>query len=186
VTPALPLHTERLTLRRAVETDFDDLYSYYSQPGVCRYLLFDAVDEEGMQQRLARFMRTDEVADDADLPWQVVVEHEGRVIGDLVLWLKGPAPRSMAEIGWVFHPDAAGRGFATEAARALIDLAFTSAPLHRIFAQLDARNDASAQLCERLGMQREGYLRENYLSKGEWTDTLYYGLLRADWAALRD
>ena len=48
-------------------------------------------------------------------------------------------------------------------------------------AQLDARNTASARLCERLGMTLEAHLRQDWWSKGEWTDTLVYGLLADEW-----
>ena len=110
-----------------------------------------------------------------------MVEHEGVAIGDVMLRLTAGDPPSVAEIGWVVNPTYAGRGFATEAARALVDLGFRHYGLHRIFAQLDARNTTSARLCERLGMTREAQFRRDYWSKGEWTDSMIYGLLRDEW-----
>jgi RimJ/RimL family protein N-acetyltransferase len=80
----------------------------------------------------------------------------------------------------VFHPDHTGQGFATEAVRAVLGLAFDFYRMHRVVAQLDARNERSARLCERVGMRREGHLRQDWWSKGEWTDTLVYGLLAAE------
>jgi aminoglycoside 6'-N-acetyltransferase len=52
---------------------------------------------------------------------------------------------------------------------------------HRITASCDARNTASAAVLERLGMRREGHLRESTWAKGEWTDDLLYGLLHHEW-----
>ena len=52
---------------------------------------------------------------------------------------------------------------------------------HRITASCDPRNAASAAVLERLGMRREGHLRESTWAKGEWTDDLLYGLLRHEW-----
>ena len=65
----------------------------------------------------------------------------------------------------------------------MLDLGFRHYGMHRIQAQVESRNQASARLCERLGMQQEAHLRRNWLIKGEWTDTLVYGLLAEEFAA---
>ena len=96
------------------------------------------------------------------------------------------SPPAVAEIGWAFSPAHTGRGFATEAAMALVDLAFSHYPLHRLFANLDPRNTRSAALCERLGMTREAHLRRDFPAPdGTWTDSAIYGLLREEWAERR-
>ena len=179
--PTLPLRTERLVLRAAVPSDLPALLRYYGDPHVVRHLLHDVLDEAGMAERLAKFeanLAPVAVGDTLSL----VVEHDGAAIGDLMLHLTTGDPPSVAEIGWVMNPAYGGQGFATEAARAVIDLGFKQLGLHRIAAQLDARNDASAKLCERLGMTREAHFRQDFWSKGEWTDSLHYGLLRDEWA----
>jgi RimJ/RimL family protein N-acetyltransferase len=81
----------------------------------------------------------------------------------------------------VLDPRVAGRGIATEAARALVDLAFDHYGVHRVWAQLDARNEPSAALCERLGMRRESHKRRDFWSKGEWTDSYEYAVLAEEW-----
>ena len=105
------------------------------------------------------------------------------MIGDVVLWCSDDT-RLRAEAGWAFHPDVAGHGYATEAVRAVLDVAFGTYRMQRVFAQLDARNTPSARLCERVGMTREALLRRDWWGKGEWSDTMVYGLLREDWEAL--
>ena len=85
------------------------------------------------------------------------------------------------EIGFTLAPEHQGRGYATEAARLLIGYLFTTRGKHRITAYCDARNTASAAVLERLGMRREGHLRESTWAKGEWTDDLVYGLLHDEW-----
>ncbi len=62
----------------------------------------------------------------------------------------------------------------------MLELGFDHYGLHRVAAQMDARNIASARLAERAGMQREAHLRQDWWSKGEWTDTLIYGALASD------
>jgi RimJ/RimL family protein N-acetyltransferase len=79
------------------------------------------------------------------------------------------------------NPAVRGLGYATEATGLLVGYLFAGWDKHKITASCDARNTASAALLERLGMRREGHLRESTWAKGEWTDDLLYGLLHDDW-----
>jgi len=184
--PALPIRTERLLLRPFRSGDVEDALGYYGDPAVARYLLTEPHSRSDAERFVAeRSQQTDPRR--SGEPLVLAAEHDGRVIGDVVLILVGgelPAGQvpSIGEIGWSFHPDWGGRGLATEAARGMLDLAFGHYRLHRVKAQLDARNVASSRLCERLGMTREAHLRQDWWSKGEWTDTLVYGLLAEEWA----
>ncbi len=85
------------------------------------------------------------------------------------------------EIGYVVDPRFAGRGLASEGAVALCAMGFEIVGLHRIEAQCDARNVASARVMAKIGMRREAHLRENEFVKGEWTDGLVYALLADEW-----
>ena len=82
--------------------------------------------------------------------------------------------------GWVLDPDHGGRGFATEAVGAVLGQGFERHRLHRVSAQMGAGNIASAALARRVGMQQEAHLRQDWWSKGEWTDTLIFGMLATD------
>jgi aminoglycoside 6'-N-acetyltransferase len=179
--PALPLRTDRLVLRPYTAADVEQTYDYYRDPDVSRYLLTEPFDlDEAREVVSKRCLRVHPTQPGEALA--LVVEHDGQVVGDVMLELVGEQT-SIGEIGWVLHPLHAGRGFATEAAAALLALAFQHYGLHRVKAQLDARNTASARLCERLGMVKEAHLRQDWWSKGEWTDTLVYGLLADEWKA---
>lgn len=111
------------------------------------------------------------------------IEHSdiGRVIGDVMLYFRSAQHRS-GEVGWVLHPAYAGRGLATEAAHAVLHLAFDTLGLHRVVARVDTRNDASLRLCERLGMRREAHLVENEWFKGGWSDEINFALLEDEWS----
>lgn len=185
----LPLRTERLVLREVRDADVDAVLGYCSDDEVTRYLPFGSLDREGVQARMERW-RADlarDPADDPDRDWALtlVVDHDATVVGDVMLRLKAGEVMTLAEVGYVFSPAAGGRGLATEAARAIVDLAFEHLGCHRVFAQLDPRNTASARLCERIGMRHEALLRQDWWSKGEWTDTAVWGLLRSEWAIAR-
>ncbi|MGO1316086.1 MAG: GNAT family N-acetyltransferase [Cellulomonadaceae bacterium] len=175
---SLPLRTERLVLRVHEPADTEPLGAIYGRADVARFLIDPPWTPRDADRHAAeRLSRTDLFGPSGALA--LVIEHRRVVIGDVALWLTNREHR-VAEVGWVLDPAHGGRGYGTEAAAAVLDLAFTTYRLHRVVAQLDARNAASARLAERLGMRREAHLRQDWWSKGEWTDTLVYGLLDTD------
>jgi RimJ/RimL family protein N-acetyltransferase len=180
--PDYPLKTARLTLRPCVIGDLDALYDIQSRPEVTRYLLYGARDRGQVRKVLEDRIQADFLERDA-LDLAVVLPETGVLIGDVVLFLRSQEHRQ-GEIGYVFHPDYGGRGYATEAARALLGLGFEHYGLHRIVGRLDARNTASARVLERLGMRREAHFVRNEIVKGEWTDEVVYAMLEDEWRSL--
>lgn len=180
---SLPIVTDRLTLRSYRPDDLEPTLAYYSDPVVARYIPWEPWSREQATEHLERRIgRTGIIGLDSAL--SLVVEREGVVVGDVVLW---PTEETLSrgEVGWAFHPDAAGQGYATEAVRALIGVAFGVYRFRRLVAQLDARNTNSARLCERVGMTKEAHLRQDFWAKGEWTDNVIYGLLDEEWDKAR-
>jgi [ribosomal protein S5]-alanine N-acetyltransferase len=89
-----------------------------------------------------------------------------------------------AELGyWVGVPHW-GRGYMTEAVRAILDHGFRQHELRRIFARVYGHNAASARVCEKAGLAYEGTLREHEVRLGEVVDMQYYGILRREWSVL--
>ncbi|HET7450375.1 MAG TPA: GNAT family protein [Gaiellaceae bacterium] len=76
-----------------------------------------------------------------------------------------------------------GKGFATEAARAVVDWAFATAGMHRVVGRTEARNAASARVLEKLGMRLEAHFVENEWVKNEWQSELVYSVLDREWSA---
>ncbi|MDP3889764.1 GNAT family N-acetyltransferase [Nocardioides sp.] len=178
MTTGVTITTERLLLRTYRAGDAASLFDYYSQADVCRFLLHEPWDHEAAEQATReRMTRTSWERPQGAIA--LVVELDGLVVGDVAAWTTDDTGLR-AEAGWVFDPRHSGRGLATEAVGALFDLLFGRFRLHRVVAQMDARNLSSAHLCERLGMSLEARLRQDWWSKGEWTDTLIYGLLASD------
>jgi RimJ/RimL family protein N-acetyltransferase len=181
-----PLRTERLLVRTMSAQDVDDIHAYQSLPEVCRFLPFRPRTRDEVVEKVAKFSRALLLDRDGDF-WQLAIERAGdpgRVIGDLYFTIKSAASAT-CEIGWTLHPDFTGSGYMTEAATALLSIAFDEIGLHRASAMLDARNDSSAALCERLGMRREAHFREDLWFKGEWSDTAIYSILDREWAGRR-
>jgi RimJ/RimL family protein N-acetyltransferase len=178
-----PLRTERLVLRTMTADDVDDIHDYHSRADVCRYLMFEPRTRDEVGEKVAKFSTARELNGDGDY-WQLAIERagdSGRVIGDVYFAIKSVA-NATGEIGWILNPDFARQGYMTEAASAVLEIAF-GLGLHRVRAELDPRNTASVALCRRLGMREEAHCVENLWFKGEWGDTAVYAILDREWAA---
>ncbi|MDO5646263.1 MAG: GNAT family protein [Dermabacter sp.] len=172
------LRTDRLRLRLYGPGDAEWMHALYRQDSVARYLLEGPWSAEDAEERL-RERRERTGLDTEAKALAMVVEHEGVPVGDVSLWWTD-ADHRIVEIGWVLDPAHAGHGFASEAVSAALALAFGTYRAHRVAAQMDARNTRSAALAERVGMTREAHLRQDWWSKGEWTDTVIFGALGTD------
>src|SRR4051794_14314198 len=164
--PDFPVRTERLAIRPLTLDDVDSLHAYRSIPDVCRYVPFEPMSVDEISERIGRQWARRELTDEGQaFILGVEVVETGSIVGDVMLaW--SSREHATAEVGWVIHPDHEGRGYATEAAQALLGLAFDGIGVHRVMARLDERNDRSARLCRRLGMREEARLVENEWFKG--------------------
>jgi len=179
-----PKQTERLTLRMLADADVEALWRIRSQPDVSRWMTDLSTD-------LGRF--TEVAGGDEALRARVLIEHEGRVVGDLMLrvedsWaqaeVKEQGAGTKAEIGWCFDPAVQGRGLATEGVRELLRIAFAEVGLHRVVALCFADNTPSWRLMERVGMRREAYnVKDSLHRTGGWMDGMEYALLAEEWVA---
>ena len=183
IRPDYPIRTPRLTLRPYRADDFDALYDIQSRPEVTRYLLFGARNRDEVRQSLRERVAATELDDEGGtLILAVVLPETGGVIGDVVLFWRSREHR-LGEIGYIFHPDYGGQGYATEAAQVMLRLGFDELGLHRIIGRVDARNTASARVLERLGMRFEAHFIQNEIVKGEWTDEIVFAMLEDEWRA---
>ena len=160
----------------------DDLDAFAAQradPDVVRYLYDEPMTRAEAARRLAE-LRAELTCPDTWMNLAVELLDVGTVIGAVGLNLRSDVHRQ-AEIGYVFDRAASGRGYATEAVRAIVDLAFRGLGVHRVIARLDARNLPSARLCTRLGLREEAHLVESEFVKGEWCDELTYAVLDREW-----
>jgi RimJ/RimL family protein N-acetyltransferase len=186
LTPEYPIRTDRLLLRLYTPDDLDDVYDIQSRPDVTRYLYWGPRDREQARASLGLKIDSNRLKDEGDnLTLAVVLPETGRVIGDVMLiWVS--RDYRQGEIGYVFHPDHGGHGYATEAAEVMLRIGFEDLGLHRVIGRLDGRNTASARVLERLGMRREAHLVHNEFVKGEWTDEMIYAMLEHEWRAKTD
>jgi RimJ/RimL family protein N-acetyltransferase len=179
-----PLQSERLSIRPLTPDDLARHFAIYSNPEVVRYLYEEPFDFEAAREHLKRRCTIDLPSEGSWVNLGVEVRDGGVLVGEVGLALISVA-HAHCEIGYAFDPVYAGRGYATEAAAVMVELAFSALGAHRVSGRLDARNDASARVLERLGMRREGRLVENEYVKGEWTDEAIYAVLEDEWRAVR-
>jgi RimJ/RimL family protein N-acetyltransferase len=181
---AYPVTTERLIIRPLTGDDLARHHAMFSNPDVVRFLYEEPLNLQGAEEHLSRRCKVDLPQDGEWLNLGVEVAGEGVLIGEIGLAKLSETNRH-CEIGYVFDPAFSGHGYATEAAAFVVDVAFTVLNAHRVSACLDARNFASQRLLERLGMRREGHLKENEYVKGDWTDEAIYATLEDEWRTRR-
>ncbi|ADZ85877.1 GNAT family protein [Cellulosilyticum sp. ST5] len=171
------LETERLVIRRFKEEDWKDLYEYLSDEEVVRYEPYQAFSIEASQN---------EAKSRAESPafLAVCLKENNKLIGNIYF---AKQEFKTWEIGYVFNRSYQGRGYATEAANAVIAYGFNTRGARRIVAMCNPLNTASWRLLERLGMRREGHLKQNiYFKKDEkgnpiWSDTYEYAILKDEY-----
>jgi RimJ/RimL family protein N-acetyltransferase len=181
-----PIHTNRLVLRPFTLDDLDDLHAIQSRPDVARYLYWSPRSRAEVQAVLERKIEQTRLAVENDALCLAITlpgtATRAVVIGEISLWWRSVEHRQ-GEMGFVLHPDYQGRGFAAEAAAAVLELGFNKLKLHRMYGRTDARNAASAALMRRLGMRQEAHFIHNEWFKGEWGDELVFAILEDEWAA---
>lgn len=181
--PALPLRTERLVLRAFRDDDLEPLLAFHADPGAVRYVPYPPRDRATMASVLARKTASTVLRADGDLlEVAAVLPEDDLVIGDLLLVLRS-VEHATLEVGYIFSPAHGGRGYATEAVRALLDLAFDVLGARRVVARVDARNAASRALLTRLGLRHEAHLVENEWFKGELSSEDDFAVLSREWRA---
>jgi RimJ/RimL family protein N-acetyltransferase len=180
-----PVRTERLSLRPATPDDVEATWPHRGHPEASQWITRAPLSLEQHRR---------EFGTEESLAKTILIELDGEVIGDLMCqvedaWAQAEvrerAVGVQAELGWVLHPDHAGRGYATEAVREMMRICFEELGLRRVVALCFADNVSSWRLMERLGMRREQHtMRDSLHRSGEWLDGMGYAMLAEEWAEI--
>lgn len=172
--------TERLVLRHLEIQDVKALYQYRADPEIARFQSWEnytyETAEAFVQAQIAQ--KPDEPG--TWLQYAIALADSNQLIGDCAVHTLQAEPR-MVEIGYTLAPEHQGKGYIHEALGGLFGYIFDTLDKHKIIAFTDVRNSKSIRVLERMGMRREGYLLQNYWSKGSWTDEYQYALLASEW-----
>jgi RimJ/RimL family protein N-acetyltransferase len=169
--PPPTLQTERLTLRPITDDDLDALHAMLSDPEVMRY--WSSLPHTELQQT-RDWIAENRAGMAAGTSIEYGAVYQGKLIGRGTFW-------NGNEIGYLFDRAFWGQGFASEAMTAMIDFAFSCRDWVDIIADIDPRNEGSLKLLQRLGFERSGFKAKTFCIGGEWSDSLYLTLKKADW-----
>jgi RimJ/RimL family protein N-acetyltransferase len=185
--PTYPVETERLLLRPLHEGDVGALLAYHSKAEVHRFLPMAVMDDETVRWRIREgpWSRSTLEEEGQSLVLGIELAEDHEVVGDVMLLWSSDKDRS-GEVGYVLNPDHSGHGYATEAVRATLRLAFDDLGLHRVIARVDARNEPSLRLARRIGMRQEAHFIESLWHNDQWIDLVSFALLEGEWRAARD
>jgi ribosomal-protein-alanine N-acetyltransferase len=176
------LTTERLVLRDFVESDWEAVLAYQSDPRYLRFYPWEERTEVGVRAFVQMFIDQQHETPRSKFQLAITLRETGRLIGNCGLRRASPTA-FQADMGYELAPEEWGNGYATEAARCMLDFGFGELGLHRIWATCLAENTASARVLERIGMRQEGRMRQDQWMKGRWWDTLLYSILVDEWKA---
>ncbi|MDE3102247.1 MAG: GNAT family N-acetyltransferase [Chloroflexota bacterium] len=171
--------TERLRLREHDAGDLAALHGIASDPAVVEYLQFGPNEVSDTQVHLDQVMRDARAVPRRSYELVMTGRRTAELIGAVRLGMDREVDQS-ANLGYIVRRDLWGRGFATEAASAMVDYGFARLGLHRIWAICDVRNVGSRRVLEKLGMTREAHLREHLWVKGRWRDSYLYSILKQE------
>ena len=176
----MQIATERLTLREFGEEDWRAVLGYQRDPLYLRYYPWEDRSETDVRAFVDMFRDWQTEQPRRRFQLAIISRDDGGLIGNCGIRRK-PGNEWEADIGYELAPKWWGRGYATEAARAVVEFGFRDLGLKRISSWCIADNVASARVLERLGFTQEGRLRRSEYFKGRWWDTLLYALLAGEW-----
>lgn len=172
--------SERVILREMEEKDWIDVHKYASQEKVCQYQPWGPNSEWDSKEFVRRVLLDAQKENRSRFVFAVVSMENGEMVGAGEINVRNNANRA-GEIAYIMNPDYWGMGFATEVANLLIFFGFSQLNFHRIFATCDSRNSGSIRVLEKVGMTKEGRMREDLWIKDGWRDSLLYSKLEHDW-----
>jgi len=172
--PWFPIETPRLVLREFHDEDLADIHAYAATPLVSRFMTWGPNTVEDSRAFLDRAL-----AQQSDWPRKHVglaIARDGVVIGSIRLDLHDDE-NADADLGYTLSQEHWGQGLATEAAAAVINVAFGRLSLHRVWATCDVENTGSFRVMEKLGMRREAHFLKDRFIRGAWRDSYLYAIL---------
>ncbi len=178
----MELSTSRLILREFQDSDFQALSDLENDPEMQRFEREAIPTAEATRAYLQQAQQDAAERPRSHYYLAVTVKPQQGLIGRVVLKLNFKTIREW-EIGWAIRRDEWGRGYAAEAARELLRLAFGELNAHRVVAFCHAQNRQSVRVMEKIGMRPDGLLRQTRWLNKQWHDEWIYSILEREWKA---
>lgn len=176
--PIAPVKGARVVLREFRLDDVEDAYRIIGDDRVTRWLSFDSRSRAEAHAMITGALERARAEPRGEY-YLAVTAAGDRMVGFARLGLDGV---KAAKLGYAVAADEWGKGYATDAARALTQFGFATLGLHRISAAIGPDNAPSIAIAERLGYTLEGRIRDHVFTNGAWRDSLLYSVLEHEWA----
>ncbi len=176
----MEITTERLLLREFVPDDWRALSAYQNDPRYLQVVDRNPNTEDQSRGWVQMFMANLDQSPRRKFQLAVILCTTGELIGNCGI-RRNDGNDWDAEIGYEFSADHWGKGYAIEAASAMLAFGFSELGIHRASANCNAANHGSIHVLEKLGMRQEGTIREGDFQKGRWWDKLLWGILESEW-----
>lgn len=176
----MQLETERLILREFEEEDWPAVLAYQSDPLYLRYYHWSDRSPGHVRAFVNMFLEFQREKPRTKFQLAVVLKENQQLIGNCGIRINDIDLRE-ANIGYELNSQFWGKGYATEAARAILRFGFEELQMHRIYATTLSANIGSAKVMAKLGMRLEAHELEKEFIKGRWYDSLTYAILDREW-----
>lgn len=169
------MESERILLRPVLLEDAEDMYEYTSDEETTRFIYDQHTDVNQTQNLIANYYMKEPIG-----KYAILLKESNKMIGTVEFRVH--EYNKSGELGYTLNRHFWGRGYMTEAGKLILDLAFHTLGLERVFAEYDVRNSASGKVLDRLGMTYEGTRRRNHMVKGFLADSAHYSILKEEYA----
>jgi ribosomal-protein-alanine N-acetyltransferase len=174
--PFQNIETKRLVLRRIDENDVDEVLALRGNPEIMKYIPRPLA--KTIEDALAHIRMIEEkIENNTGINWGITIKGSPKIIGIIGHYRIQPE-NHRAEIGYMSLPEFNGKGYITEAIKAVVEYGFEQMNLHSIEAIIDPQNIASEKVLQKNGFVKEAHILENELWEGIYWDTVIYSLLK--------
>lgn len=173
------MKSDRLIMREFKVSDWQGVHEYASVAEVCQYQPWGPNTIEESRGFVRQVLADREEEPRTRYAFAVTTRDE-RFIGAGELNITSFDHRA-AEIGYIVNPAFWNLGIGTEIAEQLLVFGFQKLKMHRIVATCDVRNAGSQKVLEKIGMTREGTMRDHLLLADGWRDSFLYSILAPEW-----
>lgn len=173
------LETERLLLRRIDENDVEEVIALRGNPETMKYIPRPLVKTK--EDALGHIRMIEEkIVNNTGINWGMTIKGNPKIIGIIGHYRIQPE-NHRSEIGYMMLPECNGKGYMSEAIKAVLAYGFEQMDLHSIEAVIDPDNTASEKVLQKLNFVKEAHIIENELWEGKYWDTVIYSLLKRNW-----
>lgn len=174
--PFKNLETERLLFRRITHADAEEVLALRGNPEAMKYIPRPLV--LSIEDAISHIdMINEKIDSNVGINWGITLKGSNKIIGIIGHYRIQPE-NHRAEIGYMILPEHNGKGYVTEALKAILDYGFNNMNLHSIEAVIDPENLASEKVLQKNGFVKEAHILENEYFNGKFWDTVIYSLLK--------